>query len=98
MVEHAFSNSIVAEWFSDKWDDVKNEQEILIPNGDGIRRPDRVMIKGDTAQIVDYKFGLERRASHTSQIYTYKKILKQMGYKNIKGYVWYISLEDVVEV
>ena len=98
IVARSFVNPIVARWFSDQWDEVKNEQEIIMPLGDGMKRPDRVMIAGDCVEIVDYKFGLERRDKYTYQMLTYKEILTQMGYEKIKGYVWYISLDDIVEV
>ncbi len=98
IVSRSFSNPIVTRWFSDKWGDIKNEHEIIMPLGDGMKRPDRVMIADDCVEVVDYKFGLERRDSYTYQMLTYKDILFRMGYKNIKGYVWYISLDDIVEV
>ena len=87
----------VKEWFSDNWDSVKCENAI-IANGK-IRRPDRVMISGDRAVVVDYKFGDKRSEDHRKQIAKYMRILSDMGkYNHIEGYVWYITLGEIESI
>ncbi|MBR2428392.1 MAG: UvrD-helicase domain-containing protein [Alistipes sp.] len=96
-IEQSMQNEVVSEWFTDGWDDVKTEAEI-ITSGD-IRRPDRVMIGGSRAVVVDYKFGHIKDKRHTKQIEEYMQLLDKMGlYGTIEGYVWYISLGEVVAV
>jgi hypothetical protein len=68
----------VRTWFG-QWDEVRNENDIIGSHIVGTRRPDRVMIKGDKAVVVDYKFGTEKLPSHHKQIYNYMKLLNQMG-------------------
>lgn len=84
----------VKEWFSSDWDSVKCESAI-IAHGD-IRRPDRVMISGDRAVVVDYKFGDKRSNAYRKQITEYMHLLRDMdNYSQIEGYVWYISLGEI---
>jgi ATP-dependent exoDNAse (exonuclease V) beta subunit len=96
-IEAMLDNSIVNEWFNGSWDDVKREASI-ISQGD-IRRPDRVMIRGDKVVVVDYKFGDNRMKSHQLQVAEYVELLESMNcYSNIEGYVWYVALGEVVKV
>jgi hypothetical protein len=96
-IDKAMSTEIVAEWFSDCWDDVKIEADIV--SSSTSRRPDRVMIRGDHAVVVDYKFGENVNSAYTRQVAEYMRLLEGMGlYSNIEGYVWYISLGKVVKV
>lgn len=97
IIEREFCRAEVKEWFSD-WDEVRNENDIISNHIIGTRRPDRVMIKGDRAVVVDYKFGLEKNRVHIRQIASYMELLKQMGYKQIEGYAWYLSLGEIVRV
>ena len=87
----------VKEWFSTNWESVKCESAI-ITDGD-TRRPDRVMISGDRVVVVDYKFGDKRSASYRKQMADYMHLIARMGdYKQIEGYVWYISLGEIESV
>jgi ATP-dependent exoDNAse (exonuclease V) beta subunit len=96
-IQQAMLNPKVEEWFAGQWDDVKVEAEI-ITSGNSYR-PDRVMIKGDRAVVVDYKFGSNISKSYNRQVERYMELLAKMGrYSNIEGYVWYISLGKVVMV
>ena len=56
------------------------------------------MIRGKEAVVVDYKFGLLRSAAHKRQIRSYMHLLRSMGYNDIRGYIWYVSLEDVEQI
>lgn len=94
-IDRAFENSIVAEWFDGHWQKIKNENEI-ISEGHTFR-PDRVMIDGGRAVVVDYKFGLPS-PRHAEQVGQYLNLLRQMGYSNPEGYVWYIAAERVERV
>jgi ATP-dependent exoDNAse (exonuclease V) beta subunit len=57
VIAQAFDNPTVAEWFAEGWESVRNEGDILLPGEFGVRRPDRVMVRGTRAVVVDYKFG-----------------------------------------
>jgi ATP-dependent exoDNAse (exonuclease V) beta subunit len=73
-----------------------NELEIILPGGK-IYRPDRV-IKGDVISVIDFKTGKLRTKSHHSQLERYVTAITEMGYNNVKGYIWYLDDKEVVEV
>jgi len=86
----------VKEWFDGSWK-VIAEQDILTRDG-SIRRPDRVMLKSDEVIVVDYKFGQKKSSAHLAQVKKYANMLRQMKYKQVKGYIWYVNLNEVVGV
>lgn len=73
---------------------VLNEVDILF--GDGLsRRPDRVMIDGRKVVVVDYKFDEHEEKRYQYQVKTYLKLIKKMGYEEVKGYLWYVELNKI---
>ncbi len=64
------------------------EKSIIDANGK-LHRPDRVLIAGNEVTILDYKFTLEESNKHIEQINTYKNLLLEMGYEQVKGYLFY---------
>lgn len=96
-IEREFQKEQVREWFGE-WDIVRNENDIIGSHSTGTRRPDRVMIRGERAVVVDYKFGTEHSAAHKKQTMEYIELLRQMGYTTIEGYVWYVAMGDIVKV
>ncbi len=97
-IKVALQDPRTAEWFDGEWDQVKNECEIIQPNGENISRPDRVMIKGGCATIVDYKFGEVHSKSHIRQMKRYISLMQKMGYTTVEGYVWYIRQDEILKV
>jgi ATP-dependent exoDNAse (exonuclease V) beta subunit len=97
IIKREFAREQVAQWFGE-WDEVRRENDILCTAEAGTRRPDRVMIKGDKAVVVDYKFGEEKLSSHRKQIKNYIKLLHEMGYTCVEGYAWYLSLGEIVRI
>ncbi len=97
-LEREFGKDCVKEWFSDSWDKVRNEQDIICGETVGTRRPDRVMLRGKQAVVVDYKFGAEKPRSHRRQIEEYMRLLRNMGYTEVDGYLWYLTLGEIVKV
>ena len=59
------------------------------------RRPDRVMIAGDRAVVVDYKFGDRDAERYRRQIGGYCTLLRGMGYARVEGYLWYVRRGEV---
>jgi ATP-dependent helicase/nuclease subunit A len=86
----------VSHWFDGSWK-VRNESGILLKNGK-TRRPDRVMEKEGEMVVLDYKFGMLEQESYTRQVMQYMKELQVMGYKRIKGFVWYVPAGIINEV
>ncbi len=85
----------IADWFSEG-NEVLNETTIVTPQGD-LYRPDRVLIKGQHATVIDYKFGAVEHSSHIKQVENYGLLLKEMGY-SCSGYLCYVKLKKVVGV
>lgn len=91
----ALNESKVKEWFSGRYK-VLTENPILIPQKE-YRIPDRVMIEGNKALVVDYKFG-EESPSHKLQLGEYKNYLSDMNFKDVEGYLWYVDEQKIIEV
>lgn len=90
-------NSLISEqpyndWFNGTWK-VMNEVAIVVPN-EHLYRPDRVMIKGNKAIVVDYKFGWKKNEKYNKQVMQYIGYLSEMGIADIEGYIWYVTLND----
>lgn len=85
----------VESWF-DPAANALNETSIVTPGGQ-LYRPDRVVLRGQQATVVDYKFGAAEHPQHLRQVEQYGELLKQMGY-SCKGYLCYIKLNKVITV
>lgn len=96
LVERALSNPMAKEWFDGTYR-LYNECTILSRKNNEARRPDRVMIKGDEAIVVDYKFG-RKDDKYDKQVTDYMKLLMDMNYKNVKGYLWYVYKNEIKPV
>lgn len=94
-VRSMMSSGKVNEWF-DGSSAVKTEATIILPSG-AARRPDRVMMKDKSITVVDYKFG-EPSDRHRRQASDYRELLRQMGYENVKSWLWYVEKDIIEEV
>jgi len=92
----AFQDDRARGWFTGNWL-VLNEHEIIDEEG-RFRRPDRVIINEDKAIVIDFKFGKVRSSSHKKQVGSYKKLIQQMGYELVEGFIWYVKLKEIIEV
>ncbi len=97
-IDEALLNPTIASWFTPEWDMVQMERAVIIPQSGEIRRPDRVMIKGDRAVVVDYKFGSHQSSAYIKQMRAYMELMLEMGYSQVSGYIWYIKSGEVFEV
>ena len=75
--------------------EVLNERDLLMANGT-IQRPDRVVLKGNHATIIDYKTG-ERNAKYRNQLNTYAENFSNMGYIIDHKIIVYINTEIQLE-
>lgn len=96
LIENAIANPYAADWFTGKYK-LYNECSILVNNNETTRRPDRVMINGKEAIVVDYKFAKESD-EYPEQVRRYMRLLTQMGYENVRGYLWYVYKNKIEEV
>jgi ATP-dependent exoDNAse (exonuclease V) beta subunit len=98
IIDRALADPLVAKWFSGDWERIRLEGDILLPGDASDRRPDRVMIRGREAVVVDYKFGRLTPPAHADQIREYTRLLSEMGMTRVEGYLWYVSLEKIERV
>ncbi len=97
-IRHALADPTVAGWFDGTWERIRNEADIIIPGAAATRRPDRVMTRGRQAVVVDYKFGEHDAARYRRQIEAYARLLGEMGYEAVEGYLWYVRLGKIERV
>jgi ATP-dependent exoDNAse (exonuclease V) beta subunit len=90
------ANPPMENLFSKEWK-VFSEREILTGGGQEYR-PDRVMVKGNSAVVVDYKFGTHVNPSYQYQLRKYMKLLREIGYGDVKSFIWYVMLDTWEEV
>ncbi len=84
------------QWFSTEMKAL-NESSIIDSYGN-ICRPDRVIISPEgEVTIIDFKFG-EEKAQYHKQVRRYMSLFNKMGYKQVKGYLWYVYPDKTEEV
>lgn len=98
MIRKRLESDKVNDWFSDRWE-IFNECSIISMNKGKmeVHRPDRVMKDENETIVVDFKFGKPRQEYH-NQVKGYMDLLSGMGHPNVKGYLWYVYPNKIVEV
>ena len=72
--------------------------EAAIFDADGREyRPDRVVVDGDRATVVDYKFGAQDD-SYTFQVRRYMRLCRSLGFREVRGFIWYVPDDTLVPV
>lgn len=86
-----------AHWFAG-YKRLLRERTITDSKGNHFRA-DRVVWTADGhIDIIDYKFGAEHPREHAAQVRNYMRLYAEMGYTSIRGYVWYVDANEIVEV
>ena len=73
-----------------------NEVPIFDSHGNEYR-PDKVVISGRKAKIIDYKFGAPDK-KYEAQVRTYMRLYREMDYEEVEGYLWYVMPDTLVPV
>ena len=94
-IQLLFEVKEIGAFFSDDYK-VMNEHEIILPDGESLR-PDRVLIKGNQAIVIDFKTGKEL-ASHQKQINNYADALTKMQFTSVEKYLIYIAEKRILRV
>ncbi|MCK5066863.1 MAG: UvrD-helicase domain-containing protein [Bacteroidales bacterium] len=88
----------ISDWFSPSGSGtIFKERSLLCSEGE-VLRPDRVIVEGDRATVVDFKFGELEKPSYHRQVSNYMEQLKKMGFKRVEGYLWYVMLDLTVKI
>ena len=98
MIARVLAHPVAGEWFGGGWQRVRNENEIIVPGAGAPRRPARGMIRGPRAVVVDYKVGSRAPGRYRRQVGEYLGLLRQMGYTQCEGYLWYVKLGEIEKV
>ena len=98
------------EWFSKDWQAL-NERAILYLENQMLttKRPDRVIVNNNQAIIIDYKTakGVLKQNSegafspppeNVHQMEKYKQLLAQIGYTEVRAYLWYILDHIIIPI
>ena len=94
LITEKLNNPKIQKWFDGAYR-VKTETDIIASN---IRRPDRVMISDEEILVVDYKFGVTKNDKNIKQVEEYLRLIHQIESKKVRGFVWYINLNEIDEV
>ena len=68
---------------------ILNEQGIIISETE-TKRPDKIIFKENETIVIDYKTGTPK-AQHLKQVQLYANTLKEMGFQQVRGIVFYTS-------
>jgi ATP-dependent helicase/nuclease subunit A len=90
-----FQVAQVPDWFSEKWT-VKTEAPILLPEGKEARI-DRLLIRDRKAIVIDFKTGAVNKKDE-EQVREYMKVMKEMNFTEVEGYLLYLRDNSVVEI
>jgi hypothetical protein len=86
----------VAPWFRHGLQ-VLNELTIMNTQGEQ-ERPDRIVITPDGhAIVIDFKTG-SNHPGYRRQVSRYMRLLKQLGYTSVNGFLLFIKDESIIEV
>ena len=95
LIREKIESMELIDWYQEG-SEILNERDIF-EEGETFR-PDRVMINDGNAIVLDYKFGDEENQGHIRQVRKYMRLLNQMNYRSVKGYLWYVMQNDLIEV
>lgn len=73
-----------------------NEASIIGSDGSD-SRPDRVIVNGRKAIIIDYKFGVPR-PGYAGQVRGYMQLYREMGFTDVEGWLWYVPSDRLDRV
>lgn len=93
-VKKLMQNDQMQAWFSADYE-VLAERDLRF-NGK-LLRPDRVMVKGQQAIVLDYKKE-KQEATHLAQVRRYMEAVRSLGYERTTGFLVYVDPVEIVEV
>ncbi|MBL7951165.1 MAG: UvrD-helicase domain-containing protein [Flavobacteriales bacterium] len=82
------ASDTMAPWFGPGLD-VRAEAALITADGHALR-PDRLIIEGDNVRVLEIKTGRPADA-HARQLRTYLQLLRELGYPQVDGTIWYVG-------
>lgn len=93
-LEGLSSQDLFKSFFADDWE-VFVERDIFFENRS--YRPDRVITKEEKAIVIDYKREVKDK-KHEKQVQLYEKLLRDIGYTDVKKYLVFTQTNEIIEV
>ena len=93
---HKIYNSQSYKTLLENSDLIFNERKIIASNFES-KVPDKVIYKKDEIIVIDFKTGLPHK-KHQKQVYEYMNLLLEMESKPVKGFVFYTSNSELIQV
>jgi len=95
-IHHIWHHPVINKWLSGDYK-IWNESSIILEDG-STQRPDKVFTNAVETIVLDFKFTQGDYINHKTQVGRYMNALKNVGYDNIKGYLYYAKSKELVEV
>lgn len=92
-LENLFTSTEYNQLFASA-DNILNEQTFIVSENE-LLRPDKIILKKNATIVIDYKTGI-RKKKDVKQVQLYKKLLSEVGYNNVSGYIFYTN-ENALE-
>lgn len=73
------------------------ERSLFCGSGE-VLRPDRVIVEGEKATVIDFKFGELEKDSYHRQVNQYMEQLRLMGFRKVEGFLWYVMLDRILKI
>lgn len=87
----------VKGWF-DGFRRVLCERPLTDAAGNHMRTDRIVWTAQGTVDVVDYKFGEEHTKRYSRKVREYVAALEAMGFKNVRGFLWYLDSGKIVKI
>ncbi|MDF2479035.1 MAG: hypothetical protein K0S24_4518 [Sphingobacterium sp.] len=95
-INQIWNHPIINQWLTGKYK-IWNEASIITAKGETIR-PDKVFTSQEETIVLDFKFTQTDYIGHKYQVDNYKKNLENLGYKNVRAYLYYAKSNQLIEV
>ncbi|WP_156472555.1 hypothetical protein [Sphingobacterium populi] len=86
----------ISEWLTQDYK-IWNESSIITKEGETIR-PDKVFTNATDTIVLDFKFTQGDYVGHQAQVDKYMQALRNLGYQNVKGFLYYAISNQLQEV
>ena len=92
---NTLNHPVLKNWICQNFHE-KREKEIIDSDGNSYR-PDRIVFQSDSTILLDFKTGKQKQKD-IDQIRSYNKLLLDLGYSNIKNYLFYVPKAELIKV
>ena len=95
-INQIWKHPIINKWLTGNYK-IWNEASIITAKGETIR-PDKVFTSKEETIVLDFKFTQTDYIGHQYQVDNYKKNLENLGYNNVRAFLYYAKSNQLIEV